>query len=397
MALTNKEIFERGIKLKNNIFNKKGVYANGEYIVPDSKSHFEEQGANIQMISLATDLPEIVGTGDIEKFKEFLYENNFLEIIQKLEYELYKKGSYALGFNEFGEIKTGEVLEYRKTFSGRLLYLKVKTNTIKIKDKTYEIIEEWDTENNPGYVREYAINTFTKITIKASELFKDYKQSIWDGSFIPYVVFKNRADEKPDIAIADESLFQMLDVKLKALMLDTFYSSPIPAVSWNQGGLADKVINALFSQDGDRIVKFSTTELASFQKPLEIIQVASQSTSIMANIESIKQWIKNYLMFKKDTGDFGTKNMHTAEVQQFNSDFEDYIETKANLRQIYYKKFFQMIAISFFSDLVINSVIVVGSTQWLEKRAQKALSNQNGVIINQGNNEASENGDLNNE
>lgn len=396
MALSNQEIFERGIKLKNQILNKKGVYANGEYIVPDSRTHFEEQGANIQMISLATDLPEIKGSGDIESFKNFLYENNFLEIIQKLEYELYKKGVYALGFSETQGIKLGEILEYRKTFSGQLLYLRVKTNTIKSHNRTYDVIEEWDMENNLGYVREYVYNPLNNITLKASDFFQNYKQTIWDGSFIPYVVFKNRADEKADIQIADKSLFQMLDVKLKALMLDTFYSSPIPAVAWNQGNLADKVINALFSQDGDRIVKFSTTEFMSFQKPLEIIQVASQSASIMANIDNIKQWIKTYLMFKKDTGDFGTKNMHTAEVQQFNSDFEDYIETKANLRQVYYKNFFQMLA-SLFPGVLIESVIVVGSTRWLEQKAKKALANQNGVIINQGSKEQTEKESLENE
>jgi htpN len=51
--------------------------------------------------------------------------------------------------------------------------------------------------------------------------------------------------------------------------------------------------------------------------------------------------------------------MHNVEAQALNSDFEDYIESKANLRELQLKEFLNQ----FFPELNVNSVLIYGSTE----------------------------------
>jgi len=62
---------------------------------------------------------------------------------------------------------------------------------------------------------------------------------------------------------------------------------------------------------------------------------------------------------KSDTADMGTKNLHNAEVQEINSDFEDYIEAKANLREIQLTTFFN----KFYVASNVKEIIICGSTK----------------------------------
>ncbi|MGV2392819.1 UNVERIFIED_CONTAM: hypothetical protein O8I53_07445 [Campylobacter lari] len=43
---------------------------------------------------------------------------------------------------------------------------------------------------------------------------------------------------------------------------------------------------------------------------------------------------------KSDTADLGTKNIHSVEAEQINSDFEYYIEMKANIRELQLLNYF---------------------------------------------------------
>ncbi|WP_158532186.1 hypothetical protein [Metamycoplasma hominis] len=72
--------------------------------------------------------------------------------------------------------------------------------------------------------------------------------------------------------------------------------------------------------------------------------------------------------------------MHNVEAQEINSDFEDYIEAKANLRELQLLDFFN----KFYKNLNINKVLIYGSTEWLITEARKYTVNQNGAQINSG-------------
>ena len=113
--------------------------------------------------------------------------------------------------------------------------------------------------------------------------------------------------------------------------------------------------------------------------PLRILQSNSQSQIVIQKIEKNIAWIKRFAYLKQDSADFGTKNMHNVEAQALNSDFEDYIESKANLRELQLKEFLNQ----FFPELNVNSVLIYGSTEWLITEAKKYAVNLEGSVINQ--------------
>ncbi|AKF41029.1 hypothetical protein AAW50_01065 [Mycoplasmopsis canis] len=382
MAKTNDELFKSNFILSNS-YSFNSIFGVGkEFSIPDSKTQFENDGAVSQQTQLANALPKIELENKNELLK-FLNKNYFLEIIQKMEVMLYKKGLAALGVLEGKVIVLGEVFDYAFNFENELVFLKVSLGKRKIKNELFEVIYEYDL--NEPYIKKYGINTITKKTITARELFgNNYKQELNVLNFIPWTIFKNKADEAPDIEMINPELFEMLNAKYKSLILDMYLSLPIPQVQWNVGGTkADQIVKNLFSLDNNRTVKIdSKATISALGDNFDIKYAPTQAPQIITTIENLKHWIKKSLLLKKDGDDGGTSNKHNAEIATLNSDYDDYIEMKANLREIYYENFFRMLLklldLDFEQDI---DVIVVSSTKWLQEQASIAQTNQQGITL----------------
>lgn len=360
-----------------------GIYQNGRYVKPDSKSEFLKLGKKIQMFSLATKSPKITLQKHQEIFNQFLKDNFFIEKIQFLEEELYAKGKIALGI-ENNCLVLKEIIDFRYE-NNQLVYLLVVSPAFYHQNYgQINLISEYDLSSKNGIVKKYFYDRKNN-QIKDQQLLKSYQQETLYLGLIPYVVFKNNAYGTSDMENVNPEFFEMLNVKYENLMLDAFYSSPLPEISWNNGGdNPQHILKALFSLDSERLIKSSSLNVSTFlNKNFEIHQSPTQSQAIISSIESIRYWIKDSLVFKKNSADQGTKNLHTAEAEQLNSNFEDYIESKANLREIYYEKFVKLCLR--FLNLDHNQkidVIVTGSTKWLIENAKVIQSDQNGVIVN---------------
>ncbi|WP_036464385.1 hypothetical protein [Mycoplasmopsis sturni] len=353
---------------------------------PNFKAQIEEQGANTQMTTLANSLPQIdIKNKEIEeKFNKFAENYSLLETYQNLEYQLYKKGILALGF--FHSVPVlGEVLEFKKDFTGKLTYLllRVEMEALSMYELTEDLLE-YDLKND--YVRQltrYTNFNKTTITDKQTQDPEHYHQEILSG-FIPFVIFKNRSDGKADIDLINNEYWDIINNKLTQLQLDAFYSTPLPVIYGVEGSAQSvSLTKALFSLSHGRIFTYKLTN-DNGGIPLDLQTAPTQSQAIIASIESAVFWVKKFLFMKMDSQDGGTHNMHTAEVQQLNSDFEDYIETKANLREIYYKQFVNLAlkVLNISEDDEDINVTVVGSTRWAIQNAQTLKTDQNGVLLN---------------
>ncbi|MGV2392818.1 UNVERIFIED_CONTAM: hypothetical protein O8I53_07440 [Campylobacter lari] len=71
---------------------------------------------------------------------------------------------------------------------------------------------------------------------------------------------------------------------------------------------------------------------------------------------------------KSDTADLGTKNIHSVEAEQINSDFEDYIEMKANIRELQLLNYFDQ----FYLELNVDNIVITGSTSYDKSKWKSA-------------------------
>ncbi|MFV8483301.1 hypothetical protein ACNQ1T_03340 [Mycoplasma sp. 1932B] len=383
MALNNNELFKNGTLIFAGEVFKNAMDFDFKI---DSKSYFENQGALLQQSELATELPEIKVQKNQKEIDQFLLKNDFLTIIQNLENLLFKNGIWALGVKNNKKIVLGKVIDYKTNDDNELVKLKINVGTIETAQETYSVFEEYDLENNPGYVAKTAVSKNGKVVSLKNKLGKNYKQEIFTGEFIPFVIFKNNAQGIREVDLIDNKYFELLDIKLKALYYDTFTSTPTPLINWDMGNnKVEDIKKSLYSLGKERMIE--THSIGSFTdqmaRPFEIVQSQSNAITLLQTIESITYWIKSALLFKKDSTDGGVHNMHSTEAQQLNSSYNHNLEMKANVRELYYTKFIKIILKCLGLDPEQKiEVITTSSSKYLDKQAQTLSTDQNGVLLN---------------
>ncbi|MEA4162527.1 hypothetical protein [Mycoplasma sp. 4404] len=383
MALDNEAIFKKGAMVINNSIIPTEI--DNEFKI-NSRSFFEKQGALLQVSELATELPTFEFANGKEEFDAFLKRNDFLSIIQQLEKFLFTKGIWALGIQNNKKVVLAQVVDYETNDDNELVYLQINTGKLSNGVDEYNTFTTYDLLNNKGYVEKSIIDKNGKRQPLSSLLGKRYKQEIFKDNFIPFVIFKNNSTGQAEMDLIDQELFALLDIKLSALYFDSFLSAPIPLINWDLGNSkSNSVSKSLFSLGKDRIIQTHSIAPYSDQmvKPFEIAQSQSTALSTIQSIESIMYWIKQALIFKKDSTDGGTHNIHSVEAQQLNSSYNHYIEGKANLREIYYEKFARLVlrvlGLDYLQDI---NVITTSSSKYLEQQAKILSTDQNGVLLN---------------
>lgn len=335
----------------------------------NSKNQFLKYGTQSTIQTLWSNFPKIE-CKNIEFNR--IGSSYALLALQRLETLLYAKGIAALRSNWL----VADILDYVE-INNKIKYLKTKLefNYSKLTIYVFETFEY----KNDKLVFDYSIVKPDKITEQEVKeiLFNSYEYKPTKYIEIPYKIFYNNTLKQPDLNLVNGEFFRLLDKDIEVLIKDSYLSAPwIFAIDNN--GIKKQIQEGLDNLD-KRFIGLSPQLQMYDYDPLRILQSNSQSQIVIQKIEKNISWIKRFAYLKQDSNDFGTKNMHNVEAQALNSDFEDYIESKANLRELQFKEFLN----SFYPELEVEKVLIYGSTEWLITEAKKYAVNLDGSVINQ--------------
>lgn len=356
---------------------------------PNSKQAYLELGAKIQANTLAFKLPtfDFKNSSVQKQWEKIIKTNKFLEIIQQLETNLYKFGIYALGIKKLSNnefiFQLAEVSDY-KIVNNKLVKLRLILDSFQSNNETYQLIKEYDlTKKGSEYVPIFAYQKQSQ-TIHSLSNFKDRDFSQYNEfskDYIPWIVFKNNYLASSEIDDVDASLFQMLDNSLECLLRDNFWSNPFIFIVDNYNSDSANDVKKAVYDLSKRVIQANTLALNAAGSPIEFHQGNSNTQSILQKIDKLNYLIKDQMFFKMNSADFGTKNMHNAEFENLNSNFNDYVEAKANSREEYYYDFINL----FFTVAQISKcefeVIVPGSTKYLKSKEAIYNVDQNGIVM----------------
>ena len=336
----------------------------------NTKNQFLKFGIQSTLQTLWSNFPKIDSLNQLQS-KDFGSSYKLLTL-QKLEATLYEKGIAALRSNWL----VADILDYAE-INGKIKYLKTKLEFNNSKAPIY-VFETFEYKNDK-LIFDYSVIKPDQISDKEAKdilfNFCEYKPTTYIE--IPYKIFYNNTLKQPDLNLVNGEFFKLLDKDIEVLIKDSYLSAPwIFAVDNN--GIKKQIQEGLENLDKRFIGISPQLQMYEFD-PLRILQSNAQSQIVIQKREKNIAWIKRFAYLKQDSADFGTKNMHNVEAQALNSDFEDYIESKANLRELQLKEFLNQ----FFPELNVNSVLIYGSTEWLITEAKKYAVNLEGSVINQ--------------
>ncbi|KDE41892.1 hypothetical protein PUW84_00685 [Metamycoplasma hyosynoviae] len=335
----------------------------------NSKNQFLKYGIQSTIQTLWSNLPKIT---TINALGSNVFNSAYeLLSLQKLEAILYEKGIAALRSNWL----VAEVLNYIEV-KGNLKYLETKLEFKNSHTPIY-VFETFETKNGQ-VIFNYSIvkpDKLTEADVKEL-LFEYYEYKPTQYIEIPYKLFYNNTLKQPDLTLVNGEYFRLLDKDLEVLIKDSYLSAPWIFATDNNG-IKKQIEQGLEDLDKRFIGISPQLQMYEFD-PLRILQSNSQSQIVIQKIEKNISWIKKFAFLKQDSNDFGTKNMHNVEAQALNSDFEDFIESKANLRELQFKEFLNQ----FYPELNVQKVLIYGSTEWLITEAKKYAVNLDGSLIN---------------
>lgn len=336
----------------------------------NTKNQFLKFGIQSTLQTLWSNFPKIDSLNQLQS-KDFGSSYKLLTL-QKLEATLYEKGIAALRSNWL----VADILDYAE-INGKIKYLKTKLEFNSSKAPIY-VFETFEYKNDK-LIFDYSVIKPDQISDKEAKdilfNFCEYKPTTYIE--IPYKIFYNNTLKQPDLNLVNGEFFKLLDKDIEVLIKDSYLSAPW-IFAFDNNGIKKQIQEGLENLDKRFIGISPQLQMYEFD-PLRILQSNSQSQIVIQKIEKNIAWIKRFAYLKQDSADFGTKNMHNVEAQALNSDFEDYIESKANLRELQLKEFLNQ----FFPELNVNSVLIYGSTEWLITEAKKYAVNLEGSVINQ--------------
>ncbi|WP_412031268.1 htpn [Metamycoplasma buccale] len=350
---------------------KNNVIENVNDITPNSYLQFAKYGAQTTLITLWSNFPKLFNNNEKEVTKEYVKVSHLLSL-QKLETILYMNGLAALKSN-FLPAFVDDFVE----FDGDIRYLKARIEFISSK-MNLSVIETWKYLENGELSFEYEITKPSNVSDYDAKkyLVEVFNYKPKDEPIIPYQIFYNNTLKISDLDLVNGEYFQLLNKDMAVLLKDAYLSAPWIFATDNSQ-IQQAIKNGLNNLN-ERFITLNPQIALYDTEPLRLLQGSSQAQIILQKIEKNVSWIKKFAFMKQDSADYGTKNMHTAEVQELNSDFEDYIESKSNLRELQLLEFLKK-----FVSSEIDKVLVYGSTEWLLTDAKKYAVNMNGSIVNQ--------------
>ena len=307
-------------------------------------------------------------TTDILTIKDKLKDNSSLisnlgcifitKLYHSLEFEyLFNKIKYE----EKTKLPLSKILQF--LINQRIITIETYTKIGDVYYFEYSIDKAWMLENK-------------KADKAVKEIF-GYKDKTGIVPILPYVVFINDSTFEPEINKVTPKLFNALDNVWSVLSLDAFWSAPWLFANNTKNNILQ--IKHGLANLKERVISTNQVLDQFSQSPINLVQGNSQASSLIQSSNYLVNLIKKFAFMKQDTSSMGTKNIHSAEAQEINSDFESAITSKANLRELQLLEFFN----SFYKELNVAIVVVNSSTQWLLTEAKKYSVNLNGSLINQ--------------
>ena len=340
----------------------------------NSKEQFLKYAQSSTKLMLWRDMPKLYDEQENEV--KFNFNAN-----QKLAFD--KLESYCFNYGAAALSKDWDVAIVENPFrdilvvNNELIFLRVKRTLINQRIITIETY----TKIGDVYYFEYSIDKAWMLeNKKADKAVKEifgYKDKTGIVPILPYVVFINDSTFEPEINKVTPKLFNALDNVWSVLSLDAFWSAPWLFANNTKNNILQ--IKHGLANLKERVISTNQVLDQFSQSPINLVQGNSQASSLIQSSNYLVNLIKKFAFMKQDTSSMGTKNIHSAEAQEINSDFESAITSKANLRELQLLEFFN----SFYKELNVAKVVVNSSTQWLLTEAKKYSVNLNGSLINQ--------------
>ncbi|KUH47516.1 hypothetical protein [Mycoplasmopsis meleagridis] len=340
---------------------------------PNSKKQFLNYGITQTIIALWSNFPKLKNSKG-EEVKD-LNKLKILTELQKLEALLYEKGQAALTAN----FKAVEILEIVESWER----IEKLTVIIPYKNKS-ALIEKYEYDSKTGKYK-YSPYYYESSPVTSQKVFTDRDAEVFglpsknqEVDKLPYFVFYNNTLKIGDIALVDEHQFQLLNRDMETLFFDSLLSAPWIYIP-EEDDISKRILEG-FDDLQNRFIKVNQ-QVASFNNALNILQPQSTAPVLLQKIKENISTIKRFMFLKTDTTDIGTKNIHNIEAQTLNSEYEDFLESKANIRELQLLEYLNL----FWSNYDIQDVMVFGSTKWLIQEAKKYTVDMNGAIINPAN------------
>nr|QWT28843.1 hypothetical protein [Mycoplasma anserisalpingitidis] len=348
-----------------NIFNK-----------PNFRSQLAKYGGGITALTIFSKKPKIsIEDQELSKlWNSFENENNLLYSLSIIEELLYEEGRIAVGFEENKETGIPNLI------FGKIL--KVERDNNKISLMHLHLYNNFDFNQNV-VTRIYDLNDENFYTLTMTKSKNSNKERLHNDiskyTFIPLVIFENLPKGKSDLDLVNQELYDLINLDLELLFRDGYTSMP-----WifHSDTLLNEYGKLNFYDLDKRVIPQNTLNQVYTDRPIELLQPNPQSGYILQRLEKNLNLVRELAFLKQTTGTMGTKNLHSDEVNALSSNFDSFIEFKANLREHSLKK----LVLMFFNflnkkvDEAIIDVEVCGSTKYLQNSQNLKIVKSSGDI-----------------
>ena len=358
---------------------------NNKSFVNSNKDVYKKYIAQLFANSIATIEPKIVIKNNElqEEWNKLTKNINLIQINYLLVNEISQNGNAVLFLTNY--------FEKLKIFVSRISNIKYD-NKLNIKSYDLELIIP-------------EINNQTILVCKESDEYKySYKFFIENNicshvqimDNLPFAYFTNNPLNLSDLSNVDPLLIEEFNKHLDLLLSDSLTSKSLFHLNTPLSQANSKNINQLKDVlNNPRGLIFENQNIFSLLQSggLQIQQGLSIYLAILEKIKFYDNKIKELAFAPRNTLDAGTKNIHSTEANQINSQSDDYIELKANLLEISWTNFIRYTFFDYlknnndqFNDIDFESVEIdveiCGSTKYLKNIQNEYVQNQSGSLIN---------------
>lgn len=322
-----------------------------------------------------------------------LKNNDILKINYQLVYKLSLKGKAALYLTTFYKepkicVALPIEIEYDKKLVLQKYYFKLFLPEYRNYD--YNVIGANKRTSKKKYSYEHYVSM------------DDYLNR-WNGNYYiqlgdnePFIIFCNNPICQPDLGNVVSKWIDDVNAHLDLLLSDSKTAKSLHHINTplNQAN-SDNITKLRRALDDTSETIFENQNLFSLLQSggLQIQQGVSNYQSILDKLKYYDNKIKDLAFSPRSTLDAGTKNIHSAEANNINSQSDDYVEIKANLLEENWKEFIRKVFFDYLKNNVDEfkefnfenieiEVEIAGSTKYLQNRANEYLQTQQGTLIN---------------
>lgn len=145
--------------------------------------------------------------------------------------------------------------------------------------------------------------------------------------------FFANATEQADLVDVPDEWFKQFDINLKILKSDSIINKGLLVTNVQNAHNLDnlKNIKQALQNPEELVVDYKGFGGVFGDQVFNVVQGTSNTQNIISKLNYLERLIKKFGFVRTDTQDMGTKNTISTEIENLNSDADDYLEMKANL------------------------------------------------------------------